>query len=129
MTARGIQDVNADVLAVLQAEDRLALTRFNEQLLEPVDRAYAGILLTDGNDQRGMDVGILRRPPFWIESMVNSAAPGRLSCFVRPGEPLRSATAELSGVKRHELPDAHRRPAGQPLHSVRQPVVPPRPMQ
>src|SRR5262245_27367651 len=42
--------------------------------------------------------------------------------FVRRGGPLRSATAELLRVQRHKVPDAHRRPAGHPLHAVRQPV-------
>ena len=37
--------------------------------------------------------------------------------------------AELLGVQRHKFPDAHRRPAGHPLHTVRQPVVPTRPIQ
>src|SRR2546426_8607307 len=34
----------------------------------------------------------------------------------------RPTAAELIRVKRHKLPDAHRRPAGHPLHAVRQPV-------
>ena len=42
---------------------------------------------------------------------------------------LRSTTAELIRVKRHKFPDAHRRPAGHPLHAVRQPVIPTRPVQ
>jgi hypothetical protein len=48
---------------------------------------------------------------------------------VRRGGPLRSTTAELLRVKRHKFPDAHRRPAGHPLHAVRQPVIPTRPVQ
>src|SRR2546425_2680827 len=37
---------------------------------------------------------------------------------------LRPTAAELIRVKRHELPDARRRPAGHLLHAVRQPVIP-----
>ena len=40
----------------------------------------------------------------------------------------RPTAAELIRVKRHEVPDAHRRPAGHPLHAVRQPVIPTRPV-
>ena len=40
-----------------------------------------------------------------------------------------STTAELIRVKRHEFADAHRRPAGYPLHAVRQPVIPTRSVQ
>src|SRR3989441_1070678 len=42
---------------------------------------------------------------------------------------LSPTTAELIRVKRHKFPDAHRRPAGHPLHAVRQPVIPTRPVQ
>ena len=43
--------------------------------------------------------------------------------------PLRPTTAELIRVKRHKFPDAHRRPAGHPLHAVRHSVIPTRPVQ
>ncbi len=71
MTARVMQDVNADVLAVVEAEDRIALQRFSEQLLKPNDAAYGGIMLIDGNDARGIDVGILTKPGYTIESMIS----------------------------------------------------------
>jgi predicted extracellular nuclease len=71
MTAKVIQDVNADILAVIEAENRIALTRFNEQLLEPIHAAYAGIMLIDGNDDRGIDVGILTKSGYAIESIVS----------------------------------------------------------
>jgi predicted extracellular nuclease len=61
MTAQVIKDVNADVLAVVEAEDRIALKRFNEQLLKPVSAAYDCIMLIDGNDDRGIDVGLMTR--------------------------------------------------------------------
>src|SRR5437667_3638138 len=40
MTARVIQDVNAEVLAIVEAEDRIALVRFNGQLLKPLAADY-----------------------------------------------------------------------------------------
>lgn len=61
MTAQVIKDVNADVLAVVEAEDRIALKRFNEQLLKAVSAAYDCIMLIDGNDDRGIDVGLLTK--------------------------------------------------------------------
>jgi len=71
MTAKVIQDVNADVLAVVEAEDRTALRRFNEQLLKPIGAPYRGIMLIDGNDERGIDVGLLTRPEYILESIVS----------------------------------------------------------
>lgn len=58
MTARVIQDVNADVLAVIEAEDRPSLVRFNEVLLR---NRYRHVMLVDGNDLRGIDVGLLTK--------------------------------------------------------------------
>lgn len=71
MTARVVHEVNADVLAVIEAEDRIALTRFNDQLLKPIHATYDGIMLIDGNDDRGIDVGLFTRKPTAIESMVS----------------------------------------------------------
>jgi endonuclease/exonuclease/phosphatase family metal-dependent hydrolase len=71
MTARVIQDVNADILAVVEAENRIALGHFNEQLLKPIEADYRETMLIDGNDERGIDVGILTKPGFQIESMVS----------------------------------------------------------
>jgi endonuclease/exonuclease/phosphatase family metal-dependent hydrolase len=55
-------DVPADVLAVVEAEDRTALRRFNTDVLMPQQGvAFDHIMLIDGNDDRGIDVGILTR--------------------------------------------------------------------
>jgi len=71
MTAKVIKDVQADILAVIEAENRIALRQFNEQLLEPIDAAYDRVMLIDGNDERGIDVGILLKSGAEIESMVS----------------------------------------------------------
>jgi endonuclease/exonuclease/phosphatase family metal-dependent hydrolase len=71
MTAKVIQDVNADVLAVIEAEDRIALKRFNEQLLKPIGAAYDCIMLIDGNDDRGIDVGLLTRSDINIGAIIS----------------------------------------------------------
>lgn len=71
MTAKVIQDVHADILAVVEAEDRIALRHFNEQLLKPMQAAYSGIMLIDGNDERGIDVGLMTKPGYTIASIVS----------------------------------------------------------
>lgn len=66
LTARVIDDVDADILGVVEAEDRPSLVRFNDEML---DRRYAHIMLVDGNDERGIDVGIMTRAGFPIEGI------------------------------------------------------------
>jgi endonuclease/exonuclease/phosphatase family metal-dependent hydrolase len=56
MTARVIADVAAEVLCVVEAEDRPSLNRFNQDLLAS---RYDHVMLIDGNDTRGIDVGIM----------------------------------------------------------------------
>jgi predicted extracellular nuclease len=71
MTAKVIQDVNADVLAVVEAEDRVALKRFNDQLLKTINATYDCIMLIDGNDERGIDVGLMTKSGFDIGGIVS----------------------------------------------------------
>ena len=66
MTARVIADVDADILAIVEAEDRPSLIRFNQELLGGM---YRHVMLVDGNDERGIDVGILTKPGFPIRSI------------------------------------------------------------
>jgi endonuclease/exonuclease/phosphatase family metal-dependent hydrolase len=66
MTARVIHDVAADVLCVVEAEDRPSLDRFNDELL--ADR-YGHVMLIDGNDTRGIDVGIMTSTRVEITAM------------------------------------------------------------
>lgn len=59
-TGRVIRDVDADVLAVIEAEDRVALKMFSEIVLGEVDGTpYQQIMVIDGNDTRGIDVGVM----------------------------------------------------------------------
>jgi endonuclease/exonuclease/phosphatase family metal-dependent hydrolase len=71
MTAQVIKDVNADILAVVEAEDRIALTHFNQQLLKPMNAEYSEIMLIDGNDERGIDVGLLAKSGIQIGAVVS----------------------------------------------------------
>jgi hypothetical protein len=66
MTAQVIHEVGADVLAVIEAENRPSLDRFNQDLL---GRRYEHVMLIDGNDSRGIDVGIMTSNSIEIASM------------------------------------------------------------
>lgn len=69
-TGRVIRDVNADILAVVEAENRVALKMFSDFVLEEVQGApYAHVMVIDGNDTRGIDVGLMTRPGFEIGLM------------------------------------------------------------
>jgi len=59
-TARVIRDIKADVLCVIEAEDRPALDHFNSDRL---NRRYPRSVLIDGNDPRGIDVGLYSKRP------------------------------------------------------------------
>ncbi len=67
MTAKVIDEgVNAEIIAVIEAEDRPSLLRFNEELL---GKKYRHIMLVDGNDPRGIDVGIMTKSGFPIRTI------------------------------------------------------------
>jgi endonuclease/exonuclease/phosphatase family metal-dependent hydrolase len=71
-TGRVIRDVSAEILAVVEAENRVALKDFVSQVLSAVgtetgpDPKYPHVMLVDGNDDRGIDVGLLTKPGFPI---------------------------------------------------------------
>jgi endonuclease/exonuclease/phosphatase family metal-dependent hydrolase len=73
-TARVIADMSADVLAVVEAEDRNALVRFNQEVLpSSFGRGrkwiYDHTMLIDGNDDRGIDVGLFTKTAHPIHSI------------------------------------------------------------
>ena len=59
--ARSIRELNADVLAVEEVESRDYLDRFVNVFL--ADMGYEHIVLFEGNDMRGIDVGLISRVP------------------------------------------------------------------
>ena len=66
-TARTLHAVRADVQAVIEAEDRTTLRLFNEQVLTEVGgKPFDHVMLVDGNDERGIDVGLLTRSKYPI---------------------------------------------------------------
>lgn len=69
-TGRVIRDVDADILAVVEAENRVALKQFNDLILKEVGRIpYTQIMVIDGNDQRGIDVGLMTKTGYEIGLM------------------------------------------------------------
>ena len=59
--AETIRNVNADVLALQEVENRRYLERFNTAFLG--DLGYEHVVLFEGNDGRGIDVAVLSRLP------------------------------------------------------------------
>jgi endonuclease/exonuclease/phosphatase family metal-dependent hydrolase len=71
-TAAVVADMDPDILAVVEAEDRPALVRFNENVLkldQGEDKGFGHIMLIDGNDERGIDVGLLAKDGFPVVGM------------------------------------------------------------
>lgn len=66
-TAEIIRQVDADVIVLVEVEDRIVLDQFDWSFLRPLQAAYPHNMLIDGNDGRGIDVCILSRLP--IRSM------------------------------------------------------------
>lgn len=59
-TARVMSDLQADVLGIIEAEHRPGLAMFNAKVIPAVGgRPFRHVMLIDGNDDRGIDVGIL----------------------------------------------------------------------
>ncbi|MEU0740859.1 endonuclease/exonuclease/phosphatase family protein [Streptomyces sp. NPDC006134] len=85
-TGRVIAEVDADILLAVEVEDRLTLERFNNQVLagRMGEKRYPFNMLIDGNDSRGIDIGLLsRRPVTSVRSHIFDGAPGRPPVFSR----------------------------------------------
>jgi endonuclease/exonuclease/phosphatase family metal-dependent hydrolase len=70
-TARVIRDVGADVLGVVEAESRVALKHFSDAglLTRAGDPIYPHVMVIDGNDDRGIDVGLMTKPAYPIQEI------------------------------------------------------------
>ena len=77
-TGRVIRDVDADILAVVEAEDRVSLKKFASFVFRKVNdelpvaerpEPYASVMVIDGNDDRGIDVGLMTKEGFDIGLM------------------------------------------------------------
>jgi endonuclease/exonuclease/phosphatase family metal-dependent hydrolase len=74
-TGRVIRDINADILAVVEAEHRVALKEFSDYVIDKVAdelssdvvgmrEPYDKVMMIDGNDRRGIDVGVMIKEHF-----------------------------------------------------------------
>jgi endonuclease/exonuclease/phosphatase family metal-dependent hydrolase len=69
-TGRVLKDVDADIVAVIEAEHRIALKQFSDYVLKNVGGTpYPNVMLIDGNDPRGIDVGIMTKANYTIGAM------------------------------------------------------------
>lgn len=70
-TARVIRDVDADIMVVIEAENRIALKDFNDDILKTnlQGEPYDEVMVIDGNDRRGIDVGIMTKNGYKIGLM------------------------------------------------------------
>jgi endonuclease/exonuclease/phosphatase family metal-dependent hydrolase len=71
-TARVISEVNSDVFCMVEVENRIVANRFNNSVIPKVGgQKYDHVMLIDGNDDRGIDVGVMTRQSFDIKSIVS----------------------------------------------------------
>jgi endonuclease/exonuclease/phosphatase family metal-dependent hydrolase len=108
-TARVIADLAPDVLAVVEAESRPALKRFYEQTSKElkVPLRFTHIMLVDGNDDRGIDVGLATVDGFPIgavTSQVDLLIPGKTETVYSRDCPDYVVTTP-SGKRLHILPN------------------------
>lgn len=86
-TGRVIRDVDADILAVVEAESRPVLKLFSEVVLKEVGgQLYEQVMVIDGNDDRGIDVGLMTKRGCCIATIrthIHDAAPGGGAIFSR----------------------------------------------
>ena len=60
-TAKVLKSLRADVVCVVEVDNRLVLQQFDSQMLRS---RYRFEMLMDGNDQRGIDLGVYSKFPF-----------------------------------------------------------------
>lgn len=71
-TARVFRELKADIVCVVEAEDRIGLKRFNDAAIPRIGgEAFEHVMLIDGNDDRGIDVGLVARAGYPILSVVS----------------------------------------------------------
>ncbi|PKP94135.1 MAG: endonuclease/exonuclease/phosphatase [Alphaproteobacteria bacterium HGW-Alphaproteobacteria-16] len=86
-TARVMMDLEADVLGVIEAENRPVLAAFNSEILRALGgQPFRHVMLIDGNDERGIDVGLMSRegyPIGTLRSHVDDQGPNGQPIFSR----------------------------------------------
>jgi endonuclease/exonuclease/phosphatase family metal-dependent hydrolase len=69
-TARVLAELDAHVMTVVEADDRPGLQMFNETMLPAVGcTPYEQVMVIEGNDARGIDVGLMARASYRLVQM------------------------------------------------------------
>jgi endonuclease/exonuclease/phosphatase family metal-dependent hydrolase len=69
-TARVLHDLGAEVVTVVEADDRPGLQMFSDAMLPAVaGMPYEQVMLVEGNDPRGIDVGFMARADYKLVQM------------------------------------------------------------
>jgi endonuclease/exonuclease/phosphatase family metal-dependent hydrolase len=86
-TARVLEALGADVVGVVEAESRPVLNDFSRLILPSIGGArFRHVMVIDGNDDRGIDVGLMCRDGFPIgrmQSHVDDRQPNGAAVFSR----------------------------------------------
>ena len=82
LTARVLFDCQADIIGVVEAENRVVLKNFQTMMSSKFDvpERYPNLMLIDGNDRRGIDVALgttADYPIGWMRSHVNEMKDGK----------------------------------------------------
>lgn len=94
-TAQVVRDVNPDVLAIIECEGRHALREFSHLLLPTVGgEPFDNLMMIDGNDDRGIDVGLMTKRGYAIHWMQSHA-----DDKTTPGEYIFSRDCPEFGVR------------------------------
>jgi predicted extracellular nuclease len=88
--ARVIADLDADIISMIEVEDRITLKGFHDDILykkflKPEGKEpYPYIMSIQGNDGRGINVGVMSRVPInWMESHVHERTEKNTPIFSR----------------------------------------------
>lgn len=106
-TAEIVRQVDADVLVLVEVENRITLDEFDWNFLRPLDANYSHNMLIDGNDKRGIDVCVLSRFPIRsVRSHIDDQAEDDNGdpLFYSNGEPVRIFSRDCPEYE-IELPD------------------------
>ena len=101
-TAEIVRQVDADVLVLVEVENRIALGDFDWNFLRPLQANYPHNMLIDGNDNRGIDVCVLSRFPIRsMRSHIDDQATddNGAPLFYSNGEPVRIFQPRLPGIR------------------------------
>ncbi len=112
-TARAIIALDADLLGVVEAENRPSLKAFNDGVIGALGGTpYDGVMVIDGNDARGIDVGLMARGGFGIgagaatsmtahQAAASRSSPvtARTTASPRPGAPGFTSSSTISRAR------------------------------